>query len=154
VSDQFLQSDFQGGDPLRKVANARQQNRIATILNTIQGWGCRVVRNYSAEGRGWYIVVDGTSDQPIPDSFAPYVSSPASKFAVDSADAPDYGNNQFSLPGTYDSSADIVVTHAINTAGTRTIRFFVEVGTGTPTHVLGKTSTGTLCWVTLTDTCG
>jgi len=30
----------------------------------------------------------------------------------------------------------------------------VDVSTGTPTHVLGKTAAGALCWVTLTDTCG
>jgi len=49
-------------DPIRKVANVRQQNRIANILNGIQGVNCRVVKPTAGEGKGWLIVVDGGSD--------------------------------------------------------------------------------------------
>jgi hypothetical protein len=65
----FLRSDFKAGDPIFRVCNARNLNRIGRVLETIEGVGCRVVRNYSAEGGGWKIVVDGSSDAgPLPDS--------------------------------------------------------------------------------------
>lgn len=51
-------------DPLRKVCNVDQQNKIANVLNTIQGVNCRIVK--TASGLGWTIIVDGGSDV-IPD---------------------------------------------------------------------------------------
>lgn len=47
---------------LRKVCNVIQMNRIANILNNIQGVNCRIVKPTNAEGRNWMIVVDGGSD--------------------------------------------------------------------------------------------
>lgn len=55
--------------PLRLVANVRQMNRIANILNGIQGVNCRIIKPTNAEGKGWMIVVDGSSDlKPEPGS--------------------------------------------------------------------------------------
>jgi hypothetical protein len=48
--------------PLRLVANVRQMNRIANILNNIQGVNCRIEKPTNAEGKGWLIIVDGSSD--------------------------------------------------------------------------------------------
>lgn len=72
----FLNEDYRPEDPLRKVVSARQQRRIARILNDFQGVNCRVEKPSDAEGRGWRIVVDGTTDIedprggffPIPDT--------------------------------------------------------------------------------------
>ena len=64
-------------EPLRKVANVRQQNRIANILNDIKGVGCTIQKDYGREGRGWKIVVDGiSSDEPPVDSEGNEVSNP------------------------------------------------------------------------------
>lgn len=53
---------FKAGDPVRKVCSVRNMNRIANILNNIEGIGCRIVKNTTAEGRDWKIVVDGGTD--------------------------------------------------------------------------------------------
>ena len=56
---------FRRNDPLRKVCNVRQMNRIANILNNIEGVGCRVIKPTDAEGRNWKIIFNG-SDLDIP----------------------------------------------------------------------------------------
>lgn len=48
--------------PLRLVANVRQMNRIANILNNIQGVNCRIIKPTNDEGKNWLIVVDGGTD--------------------------------------------------------------------------------------------
>ena len=54
---------FKSEDPLRAVGNVEDHNRIANILNTIEGIGCRFVKDLHSDGRGWKIIVgDGTSD--------------------------------------------------------------------------------------------
>jgi hypothetical protein len=69
---------FKPEDPLRLVANVRQQNRIANILNDIQGVNCRIIKPTNADGKGWMIVVDGSSDlKPEPGS-EPYWPDPFS----------------------------------------------------------------------------
>jgi hypothetical protein len=67
----WLRSTWKAGDPLRAVGNARQQNRLANILNDLQGINCRVLKPTDAEGLGWRIAVDGGSDVPIPVGEAP-----------------------------------------------------------------------------------
>ena len=67
----FLRNTFRAGMPLRIVANHRQQNRIANILSDIVGVGCRIEKPINAEGRGWRIVIDGTSDEEYPDGSEP-----------------------------------------------------------------------------------
>jgi hypothetical protein len=54
------------GDPVRKTANATQQRRIAKILNDLQGVGCRVEKPTDGDGRGWKIIIDGSSDIEYP----------------------------------------------------------------------------------------
>lgn len=51
------------GDPVRDVANVTDHNRVANILNDIQGVGCRIEKPVNGNGRGWKIIVgDGSSD--------------------------------------------------------------------------------------------
>lgn len=54
--------NFTPNQPLRQVANVTQQNRIANILNDLQGVGCKVEKDFGREGRGWKIVVENDSD--------------------------------------------------------------------------------------------
>lgn len=62
----WLRTNFKKGDPIRIVADSRQQNRIANILTHIQGVGCRIIKDTTQEGRGWFIIVDGSSDVDLP----------------------------------------------------------------------------------------
>ena len=57
---------FTAGQPVRVVANARNLSRIANILEDIQGVGLRIQKPTDAEGMGWRIINDGTSDATIP----------------------------------------------------------------------------------------
>jgi hypothetical protein len=67
---------FKGGDPVRKTAGATHQNRISNILNDVRGIGCRVVKPTNAEGRNWKIIVDGSSDEELPEGYVnPFASS-------------------------------------------------------------------------------
>jgi hypothetical protein len=67
---------FKGGDPVRKTAGATHQNRISNILNDMRGVGCRVVKPTNAEGRNWKIIVDGSSDEELPEGYVdPFASS-------------------------------------------------------------------------------
>lgn len=61
--------EYKPGDPVRLVANVEETNRVHRILDDLQGIGCRIVKPRGANGKGWRIIVDGTSDlDPIPDS--------------------------------------------------------------------------------------
>lgn len=64
--------------PLRLVANVRQMNRIANILNNIQGVNCRIEKPTNDEGRNWLIVVDGGSDVVPTDENDEHFPSPFS----------------------------------------------------------------------------
>jgi len=69
-------SRFRAGDPVAKVANVRQANRVANILEDITGIGCRIAKPTDAEGKGWQIIVDGSSDVQPPDGWvAPWSNS-------------------------------------------------------------------------------
>ena len=59
---------FKPGDPVRNVANVEDHNRVANILNDLKGIGCRIQKPVNGEGRGWTIIVDGTSDIDPPDN--------------------------------------------------------------------------------------
>jgi hypothetical protein len=63
---------FRPGAPVNKVANTRDHNRIANILNDLQGVNCRVVKPLDKEGLGWRIVVDKSSDIEPPDGKSPF----------------------------------------------------------------------------------
>jgi len=61
--------EYKAEDPLRMVANVEEVNRVHRILNDIKGVGCRIEKPQGANGLGWRIVVDGSTDlDPIPDS--------------------------------------------------------------------------------------
>ena len=66
----FFLKRFHAGDPVAKVADIDNMNRIANILEGIQGMGCHIEKPTNAEGKDWTIVVDGyTSDIPPPPGF-------------------------------------------------------------------------------------
>jgi hypothetical protein len=62
-------TEYPPGTPVRRIANVEEANRIRRILNDIKGVGCRIEKPENANGLGWRIIVDGTTDvDPIPDS--------------------------------------------------------------------------------------
>ena len=67
----FLRSNFVEGDPVRKTAAARQQNRTANFIKGLQGLGCRVVKDVASNLENCLIVVDGTSDVEYPPNWTP-----------------------------------------------------------------------------------
>ena len=67
----WLNNTFKRGDPLRKVANHTQANRIANVLLDIKGVGCRIEKPTNADGRGWKVIVDGTTDEEFPEGTPP-----------------------------------------------------------------------------------
>jgi hypothetical protein len=69
ASTGFLREDFKEGDPVRKLCSATQARRIARILNSIEGVGCIIERNFGQEGLGWKIVIpEGGPNVPKPDT--------------------------------------------------------------------------------------
>ena len=53
---------FMPDAPVCNVCNTRHHNRVANILEGITGVGCRIEKPTGAEGHGWRIVIDGSSD--------------------------------------------------------------------------------------------
>ncbi len=153
----YLKSDFAPETPLRKIANARQQNLIASFIDEIEGIGCRVTKQLIGDRIKCLIVVDGGSDIMPDDTVGFLASAPGRTFAVDATDPAAYGKEQFSgyTTNAADSWDMSVGFDLVADSDDKTIRFYIPVATsGTPAHVLGRTSTGALCWVTTTDTCG
>ncbi len=70
----YLKSEeIKDEDPLRKTANTKRIRRLCRIMEDLQGMGCSVRKDTSAEGHGWVIVVDGeSSDLPFPDGRKPF----------------------------------------------------------------------------------
>jgi hypothetical protein len=155
----FLESNFKPDEPLRRVANVQQQNRVANVLMQTKGIGCTIQRNYGAQGFGWYIVCADNSDIAVPGG----IKIAARTFSVDSTDKADYGQNQFTGSDSvaYDSTHDIPVrfdifTHTTDTgdSANKSIRMHLKVAAkGTPVEALCRTAAGTLVWAELTDTC-
>ena len=54
---------FLPGDPVAKVCDTRNLNRIANILEDMTGVGIRIEKPTDAEGRGWKLINDGSSDE-------------------------------------------------------------------------------------------
>ena len=67
----FLRSDWKAGDPIRAVANARQQRILANIWKHITVIGGRLIKPTDAEGKNWMLIFDGTSDEPYPPGMSP-----------------------------------------------------------------------------------
>ena len=63
----FLRNNFRPGEWLGQYCTSRQHNRLANIALDIQGINCRIHKPVDQEGRGWRVIVDGSSDiQPAP----------------------------------------------------------------------------------------
>jgi len=60
---------FRTGDPIRKACDSRNLNTVFDVLEDLQGLGCRIERTNT--GKGWMIVVDGTSDIEPPEDYTP-----------------------------------------------------------------------------------
>ena len=62
----WLRTNYRGGEPARNLCDARERNRINNILQDISGIGCRIYKPIDADGKGWKIIFDGTSDDVPP----------------------------------------------------------------------------------------
>lgn len=62
----FLKSHMPNA-PSRTVPGVTTANRVANILQDIQGIGCRIEKPTDREGLGWHVVVDGSTDIANPD---------------------------------------------------------------------------------------
>ena len=58
----WLKNTFKGGEPLRHYCRARWFNRVANVLQDIEGVGCIIRKPTDNEGRGWKIIV-GEGDE-------------------------------------------------------------------------------------------
>ena len=147
----WLTNTFRAGDPLRKVSNARQANRLANIWNDITGIGCRIDKPINAEGRGWHIIVDGSSDITPPAG----VVTVDRKFAVDTSDIPGTWATKVMGKDTAGSLYDTVTSplvrwESVSDGGVERVRLFIDAAnTITPKYLLGRDSLGSLGWVEL-----
>jgi len=68
VIHHFLRNTFKGKEPLRQYCSFRWHNRVANILQNIQGVGLRIEKPTDGEGLGWKIINDGSTDidSPVP----------------------------------------------------------------------------------------
>jgi hypothetical protein len=157
----FLTTDFKTGDPLPKVVNARNLNRIGNILMSLRVVGGHLDRSFSAEGTDWLLVIDGANDTPTPDG----IYSPTSDrlFAVDSLSKSRLGAVNFTGADStgYNASRDLHVRHDVcadsvfSGVAYRQIRQYLQVSdtTAAPTQALCRTAAGRLRWVTLDSAC-
>jgi len=76
--------------PARMVSNIRDANFQRRFFNTVKGMGCRVVIP-DKEGAGCMIVVDGTSDLPLPSGFPNAYDPTAHRFIAKMSNSPDDG---------------------------------------------------------------
>lgn len=69
----FLRNNFRPGEWLGQFCTPRQHNRIANVLQGIQGVNCRIEKPTNHEGRDWRVIIDGGSDVST-DITPPWVS--------------------------------------------------------------------------------
>jgi hypothetical protein len=122
---------FRRGDPVAKVCNTTHHNRVAQILEDIEGSGCRIEK--PTDGSPWRIVIDGTSDiSPPPGSGVGEAGYPwgtqytfglkrtgANKITVYNAKARRYNDPQGA--SLYYTCSDTQVTFAANGAGQKIV---------------------------------
>lgn len=53
---------FRANQAINLLCSAQHHNRVANILEGIEGIGCHIEKPTNADGKGWKIVCDGTSD--------------------------------------------------------------------------------------------
>ena len=68
ILDNWIRRCFRAGEPVNHFCNPEENNIIRRVLAEIQGLGCRVEK--TRNGRGWMIVVDGSTDVPYPPGYA------------------------------------------------------------------------------------
>ena len=91
---------------MRITASAQQQNRTANVLKGLQGLGCRVQKDLTANGSNWLVIVDGSSDVSYPPGWsAPWQTKGASIRLY--ASAPSDGIVTFAEK-TYETNSDIL----------------------------------------------
>jgi hypothetical protein len=106
----YLRNNFQPGEWLGRFCNPKQHNRIANILQDIQGVGLRIVKPTDQEGRGWRIINDGTSD-----ILPPLYTPPEGRASVTAAPVAMYAETvgvsslaQLDMVQEYETDADIL----------------------------------------------
>lgn len=71
----WLKTFHKAGDPARSVPSVDDANRIANVIQDITGVGCRIEKPIDAGGLNWRIIIDGTSDEPLPNGYTvPWVA--------------------------------------------------------------------------------
>ena len=112
----FLRSNWLGGDPLHAIANAKQMRTLANIPKYIQGIGCRILKDTTAEGKNWRIVVDGTSDVTPPDNYVyPWAPQAAASLSATTG-LPTSGNGTIAF-NTIDHRTNQDVVYLADLAG-------------------------------------
>ena len=94
----FLRSNFVAGDPVRKTAAARQQNRVANFIKGLQGLGCRVQKDIESNLENCLIVVDGTSDVEYPSNWVSPWPAAEEVARASVALGPDYTDGGTTIP--------------------------------------------------------
>lgn len=144
---------YKSGDPVRAVGNVQDHNRVANILNDIEGIGCHVEKPTNGEGRGWKIVVDKGQDRYV---------------AVDTGNTPGYLAAQFADTAASDSLSLLVYRDTVQgSTPNQKVRLFVtdtsvttiinkyftdtdygwDTLAGPPAYVLGMDTAGNVGWM-------
>lgn len=150
MNNAWLRNTFRRqGVALAHPDHARDHDRVANILNDIQGIGCRIEKPRHADGRGWLVIVDGSSDISDSDFKLPGDSDVVK--CTENDTCADYLHAKLEDSGTYVSAEDMLVKAETQNAGNyETERLFVDISAisgynGSNTQVLGHES-GTLKW--------
>jgi len=62
----FLRNNFRPGEWIGRICGPIWGNRVANVLQDVQGIGCRWYKPTDQEGRGWRVIFDGSSDVQLP----------------------------------------------------------------------------------------
>jgi hypothetical protein len=106
----FLRNNFREGEWVGRVCGPRWGNRVANILQDLQGVNCKIQKPTNQEGRGWRIIVDGTSDvsTDIPAPWGSVLDSAVMRAEL-SGDASDLGSlAQLDMTTEHETDADVI----------------------------------------------
>lgn len=157
----WLRNNFKQGDPTRIVADHLQANRIANILQDIQGLGCRIEKPTDADGRGWKIIIDGSSDITPPDGYEFPGGSRIDQFDVNFAVTAGYvtvragtvakqqGNTEYHFGMTVDGGGSSEDPANFQTLGPISSNTYIFLAAGTTGPAIATLGTG--AWPTLSN---